>query len=394
MYVGDRVLWLYRFLRGYLIIEIKGEFSEKVLNLCAANRITLWNSRIIKNGIETCIFIKDFWNFRSIMRGSKLRVHIIEKKGVPIKLYKNRGRTGLYVGVVLLFVFLRVMSGFIWTIDVEGNEITKTEDIIAVCEKIGITEGMRSSKIKPKVQREQLLLELDSLSWAALNVEGSRLTVNVSEIREEDKSKGLPTNLKARADGIVKKINVTAGYCIVKPGDTVKQGDILVSGVIEASDGTRFVRSAGSITAETTRSITLERKYEYIKEYETGAVNSRSVLEIFALKLPLFLGSETQKYNSEITVKQLKLFGKSLPIKIYNKKYRIKKEEIRTLSKEKLAEMLETDLKNELKSMDINEYKILSKEIFDTQSGLKINFLVSAVEDIAIEEKMIISNKN
>lgn len=386
------MLRLYRFLRGYLKIEVKGEFSEKVLNICAANRITLWNSRIIKNGIETCIYIKDFWNFRTVMRGSALRVHIIEKKGVPIKLYKNRKRKGLYVGAILLFVFLKVMSGFVWVIDVEGNQNTKSADIIAACEEIGITEGIRTDNINPKLQREELLLKLDTLAWAALNVEGSRLTVNVTEIRKGEDTKNLPTNLKAKADGIVKKINVTAGYCLVKPGDTVKKGDILVSGVLEASDGTRFVKSAGIITAETTRSITLEREYKYIKEYEVGTVNNRSVLEIFALRLPLFLGNETQKYNSKTSLKQLGLFSKSLPIKIYTKEYRIKREENITLTKEEITSMLETDLKNELKDMGVNEYKVLSREPTNTQNGLKISFLVSAVEDIAMEEKMIVSN--
>ena len=101
------MLYFYRFLRGYIKIAIIGDYTEKALNLCAANKISFWNSKIIKNGIETCIFIKDFSALRNIMRGSKLRVHILEKRGLPIKLYKNRKRYGLYIGAVWLFVFLK-----------------------------------------------------------------------------------------------------------------------------------------------------------------------------------------------------------------------------------------------------------------------------------------------
>lgn len=386
------MLRFYRFLRGYLKIEIKGEYSEKALNLCAANRITLWNSRIIKNGIETCIYIKDFWDFRKVMRGSSLRVRIIEKKGVPIKLYKHRKRKGLYAGVVLLFIFLKVMSGFIWVIDVEGNKSTKTEDIISACKEIGITEGISKDKINPKVQREELLLQLNTLAWAALNVEGSRLTVNVSEIKKADMPQNLPTNLKAKADGIIKSINVTSGNCLVKLGDTVKQGDILVSGVIEASDGTRFVHSLGSITAETTRSITVEREYEYKKEYETGKVKKRFALEIFSLKLPLFLGNETEEYNSCVRAKQLKIFDKSLPIKIHTKKYFFKRYEKQTLSREKLIKMLKNDLKKELKKLDITEYEILKESLTDKENGIKIETIVRATEKIAVEERILVSD--
>ena len=385
------MLWLYRYLRGYLKIEIKGDYSEKALNLCAANRISLWNSAIIKNGIITCILIKDFSKFRNIMRGSKLRVHITEKNGFPIKLYKNRKRKGLLIGLVCLLAFLKIMSGFIWVIDVEGNTITQTEDILAACKEIGITEGIRNNRINPKIKREELLLKLDTLAWAALNVEGSRLTVNVTEIKKEDDNKNLPTNI---TDGIIKHIDVSSGSCTVKIGDTVAKGDILVSGVLEASDGTRFVRSIGSIIAETRRVVTVERDYKYKKEYETGVSKKRSAIDIFNIKIPLFIGNETKEYNGERKCRQLSLFGKSLPIRIYTKKYRYKKEENISLEREELQEMLKEDLKAELKKVGITEYQIVSENIEDTEKGLKLTAHVTATEDICVEEKLLITAEN
>lgn len=394
MYVGDRVLWLYRYLRGYLKISVKGEFSEKLLNLCAANRITLWNSRIIKGGIETCIFIKDFFALRYLIRGSKLRVHICEKAGVPIRTSKNRKRIGLFGGIILLFVFLKVMSGYIWVIDVSGNEKVKTEEVIKACQKIGIKEGIRADSINPKIQREQLLLELDSLAWASLNVEGSRLTVNISEIKEKGKEEDAPTNIKANADGIIKKINVTSGNCLVKVGDTVKKGDILVSGVIEASDGTRFVKSAGSIIATVTESIEEEGEYKKIYRYETGKCKEKAVLQIFTLKIPLFLGSETQKYNSDLRVSSAKLFGQNIPIRLYKKQFRFVKEEKITLSREELIEQLDNKIDKRLEAMAETEYEILSRTVIDTEKGLKISVLVKKEMEIARAETILVSSEN
>lgn len=390
MYVGDWVLWIYRFLRGYLKITVRGECSERVLNLCAANRISLWNSRIIKNGIETCLFIGDFRLLREIIRGSKLRVHILKKAGLPIKLSKNRKRVGIFAGVILLFVFLKFMSGYIWIIDVEGNRQVNENDIIEACRKIGIKEGISADSVDPKIQREQLLLELDSLAWASLNVEGSRLTVNVSEIKGKGKEEDCPTNLKAKADGIIKKINVTSGNCLVKTGDTVKKGDILVSGVIEASDGTKFVKSAGSITAVTTDSITAEGKYREVKQYETGETKCKSVLEFFTYKIPLFLGGETSKYNSVTKVKQFELFGQSLPIRLYKKEFRFIREETVELSKEELTEKLREEISLKLKDEGA-EYEIVSEEIKDTEKGLKIIALAKRETDITTPEAMLIA---
>lgn len=388
------MLWLYRFLRGYLKITVTGEFSEKILNLCASHRIALWNSKIIKNGIETCIFINGFFCLRKIIRGSKLRVHIIKKVGLPVKLSKNRKRAGLFAGVIFVFIFLQFMSGYIWVIDVEGNNRVSKEDIIEACGKIGIKEGIKAGSIDAKVQREQLLLELDSLAWASLNVEGSRLTVNVSEIKNEGKEKDLPSNLKAKADGIIKRINVTAGNCLVKVGDTVKKGDVLVSGVIEASDGTRFVKSAGSIIAVTTKSVTSEGEYKEVNRYETGKTKHKKVLEFFTVKIPLYLGSETKEYNSQLSVKQCELFGQTVPIRIYDKKFTFVTEETFLLSYEQLSEKLRGQMEKKLKAEGENNFEIIEENITNTENGLKITALVRREEEITLPEKMLISAEN
>lgn len=386
-------MWLYRYLMGYLIITVKGEFSEKILNLCAANRIFLWNSKIIKNGIETCIFIRDFLRLREIISGSKLKIHIIKKIGLPIKLARNKKRTGFFIGMICMLVILELMSGYIWVIDIDGNKSVKSEEIIKACQDIGIKEGIRAEKINPKIQREQLLLRLDSLAWASLNVEGSRLTINVSEIKEQGKLKDLPTNLKSKADGIIKRINVTSGNCLVKIGDTVKSGDMLVSGVIEASDGTRFVKSTGSIIAETTKIVKATGDYKEIKILETGAMKTKSVLELFTLKIPLFLGSETQKYKAYKDIKQPKLFGKSLPVKLYQKEFIFIDEQAVELSREELIEKLREEINSKLKE-DEGGYEILEEIIKDTQKGLEIEVLVRREEEITLPETILIGGEN
>lgn len=385
------MLYFYRFLRGYIKIAIIGDYTEKALNLCAANKISFWNSKIIKNGIETCIFIKDFSALRNIMRGSKLRVHILEKRGLPIKLYKNRKRYGLYIGAVWLFVFLKFMSGFIWIIDVEGNNKTETYDILSACKKIGITEGIKKDSINPKIKREELLLEIDTLAWAALNIEGSRLTVNVSEIEPRPNSDASPTNLLASADGIIKRIDITSGNCLVKTGDTVKKGDVLVSGIIETALGTRFVKSSGSIIAETTRSLTAEQNYTYIKEYETGKIRHRSVLELFTLKIPLYLGNVTEDYNEEQKINNLKLFENTLPIKIYRKEFRIKRKEKITLNDTEISSLLKKNIEKQLAEKGVKDYTLVSEKTEPTDNGIKTEVLVKSTENIAESSKILIS---
>lgn len=364
-----------------------GEYYEKILNLAARNRITLWDSRLVKNGIESSVTVKDFKRLRGIIRNSGIRVHILKKRGIPFKAAKNKKRTGLLLGAVFFLCFLKLMSGYIWIIDVEGNDYVKTEEIVNICREIGIEAGVSKSSITPQSQRQELLLKADELAWASLNVEGSRLTVNVSEVQRTDKNTNA-FNLKAEADGIIKKIDVTSGTCVVKVGQAVKKGDLLVSGVVEESGKTKFVNSSGRILAEVINNITLEEKYKQTKLYETGEAAHRYVIEMFSLRLPLYLGSVKGEYSTESDVHTVKLFGTTLPIKIYEKEFTFLKRQEITFSKEQIIALLE---ERATEKTNVGNDTVIAKEFTETEEGITLNFTVKAEKNIAYKEPVLIS---
>ncbi len=385
------MLWFFRYFTGYLYIVIKGEFNENVLNLCAKNRITLWNSRLHKKDIETCISIKDFKRLRIIIRGHKVRLHIIKKVGLPFKIQKNRNRSGLLVGFLVFALFLKIMSDYIWVIDVSGNKKVTDKEILGACRQIGITEGIRAKDINPKTDREHLLLKCDSLSWASLNIEGCRLTVNVTEIGKLPEKEEGTTNLKANADGIIKKIDVTLGNCVVKVGDTVKKGDLLVSGISETADGTKFTRSLGEIYAETTREYKLSKAYKQSITSPTGETKQKRVLEFFALRIPLYLGKETQNYNSKLKQKNLTLFSQTLPIRMYTRKFCFVNQYTLTYKQDELKQQLQKELEKKIKEDKIKNYKTLKTDYAETEDGISLTALISAEENIAISEELLTS---
>ena len=383
------MLFIYRLCLGYVRVLFYGEFYEKILNLTARNRITLWDSRLVKNGIESSVSVKDFKRLKDIMKNSGIRVHILKKHGLPFKVAKNKKRAGLVLGALFFLGFLELMSGYIWVIDVEGNEYVKTETILNICREIGIEEGIKKANINPKSQRQQLLLKTDELAWASLNIEGSRLTVNVSEVQRTDKNTDA-YNLKADEDGIITKIDVTNGTCVVSVGDAVKKGDLLVSGVVEESGKTKFVNSTGKIYAETAEEIFLEEKYVQINNFETGREKTRYVLELFSLKFPLYLGSVKGEYCTETDSETVKLFGTTLPIKIFEKKFTfVEKEEI-NLSKDELIALLKKKALAQTEKMKSETAEVLAEEFTDLGDGVSLKMKIKSVKDITVKEPMLI----
>ena len=388
------MLWFFRYIGGFLTVVFYGEFPQKILNISAQNGIFLWNTHLVKNGITACLSVNDFKNLPLAIRKSGVRVHIIKKHGLPFKIRKNRKRTGIYLGLLICAVFLKIISGYIWIIDITGNETVKAEEILTALNQIGIHEGVKSAKINSKNQREKLLLKLDSLAWASLNVEGCRLTVNVTEIKKTEKELHKPSNLKATSDGIIKKIDITSGNCLVKKGDAVKKGDILVSGIVETANRTEFVRSSGVITALTEHNINLNGNFKEETIFETGKVKNKYVLELFTLKIPLYLGKETKECTTTLETRTLRLLGQNIPIKIYKKEFRFTEKGVLQWDGEKLKEKLTEQLNKQIKESKWQNTQIKATEFSENEKGITLSAIVTAEENIVYSEDIILSQEN
>ena len=380
------MLYLYRFFCGILEVEFFGIYPEKIINLCAKNRIAVWNVHYGNNKIRLFITVKDFKRLPKILKRSGLRLHILNKTGFPFFINRYKRRFGIFAGIVIFFAVLQFMSGFIWIIEVEGNKTVTDSEILAICEEIGIKIGVKRNSIDTKNTPQDLLLKTDKLSWGSFNIEGCKLTVNVTEIVPKTEDNTVATNLKAAKDGIIEKIDVTSGNPVVKVGDIVKKGDLLVSGITETMRDTKFVHSIGTVTAKTEETITLFEPFIKKTETLTGKTAKRRVLEIFGIKIPLYIGKEKGNFKTETYCKNLKLLSQNIPIKIYTKKFIFIKKENEKRDYDKLCNQLANQL--ELQSQKEN-FSVKTKDLTQNENGVTLTAVVTKTEDITYSENLI-----
>ncbi len=385
------MLWLYRFFCGILEVELSGVYPEKIFSFFVGNRITVWNSGFVNKKIRFFITVKDFLKLPKILKKSGIRVHILSKRGFPFFIKKYKRRFGIFTGVILFFIILQFMSGFIWDINVVGNVKVSDVEIISACNKLGIDIGTRQSRIDTKNTAQRLLLELDGLAWGSLNIEGCRLTVNVTEITQKAEDNSVATNLKAKSDGIIRKIDVTSGNCVVKVGDVVKKGDILVSGINEGVNNTQFVHSIGSIIAQTEQTVSFQEPFVKKVKYPTGKVKKKGVIELFCIKIPLYIGKTKGSYQTVKTDKAYKLFGKRLPIFLHTKEFVFIKNATLTRDYDEITEILEEKLLNAEKSQG---FTVKSQELKSDREGVTLTAVISKSEDIAYSENIIFAIGN
>ena len=380
------MLYLYRSFCGILEVEFFGIYPEKIINLCAKNRIAVWNVHYGNEKIRLFITVKDFKRLPKILKRSGLRLHILNKTGFPFFINRYKRRFGIFAGIVIFFAVLQFMSGFIWIIEVEGNKTVTDREILAICEDLGIKTGVKRNSIDTKNTPQDLLLKTDKLSWGSFNIEGCKLTVNVTEIVPKTEDNTVATNLKAAKDGIIEKIDVTSGNPVVKVGDIVKKGDLLVSGITETMRDTKFVHSIGTVTAKTEETITLFEPFIKKTETLTGKTAKRRVLEIFGIKIPLYIGKEKGNFKTETDCKNLKLLSQNIPIKIYTKKFIFIKKENEKRDYDKLCNQLANQL--ELQSQKEN-FSVKTKDLTQNENGVTLTAVVTKTEDITYSENLI-----
>jgi similar to stage IV sporulation protein len=257
-------------LTGYLIIEVEGEGLEPFINMAMTRGILLWEIRRTgEHSLQARVRISGFFGLRHIARRTRCRVRIRARCGLPFLAAKIRRRKVLAIGSLLFLSILYLLSSFVWVVKVTGNENLKAEEILEAAEAHGLRPGVLRSQLDKSLLEQQLREEFPGLTFVTLWVKGTMIEIEVVEkvLPPEVENEKQPAHLIASRDGIVEDIVVMVGDPQVKPGDTVKTGQILISGVVPPP-GTREPPLPGVILPPP-----LETEYKYV--HARGLVRAR-----------------------------------------------------------------------------------------------------------------------
>ncbi len=385
--------WLFRFIKGYLSIKISGANAYELINMASINKTPIFCCKYVKGEVFGFITIDNFRDLRKHKRGIKCKVKILKKYGLPFIVARYKNRYGILIGAIIFFVFLEFMSGFIWNIDIAGNDKISNKEILNACYELGIHEGAPKSKINTMYSAQQLLLKNENLAWASFNIETCNLTVNVTEIKKKDNIKTF-SNLIATDDGIVEKIDVSSGNVLVKVGQEVKKGDILVSGIIEKADETLFVSSKGKVFVKQTKEFSYKEKYIQEKIILKGKDINIKHLEFFGFKLPLSLRNTSKCQKIAENNKSFKVLERNLPITIMATKYKQKGKKKINFTEDELLLQIERQSKKDINKLDVVSATENNTSVTDLKDELLIIKTFTIIRNIASAEEIIIDSSN
>ena len=302
------------------------------MNMCRHHRINLWK---IQREEEVCFSLsaKDFREIQPLVRKTGICPHIKQKKGLPFFLWQIKTNWTFYSGFVLFLFLLSVLSSFVWEIQFRGQCTYTKETLMKTVNSLQIYRGMKRSNLVCDDIEKSIREIYPDISWVSAEEKGSLLVISIKEAEKEmEREKGgRPCHLVADYDGVVKKISVNRGIALVKQGQHVKKGQVLISGIlpITGDDDTVVekvpVVAKGDVEIYVEQDViedipeqTSEKKYtgRTLKKYEYQ-LGDQSI----CIKNPIKRFNKSCKYDIITTVfaeKKLQPFDLSLKKRTYD----------------------------------------------------------------------------
>ncbi|MFW6268784.1 MAG: sporulation protein YqfD [Bacillota bacterium] len=215
------------YIKGYLIVDLKGNALERLLSQIIESGINLWSiKRISKNHYQAGIDAADFKKLRTIFRKRMCTVKINRKVGLPFWENKLKKRFSLVLAIILFFLIFYTASSFLWFINIEGLNNIADERIYEILTQNNIKPGVLKQRLDVENIEKILLREEPRISWIDVTWQGTRLNIEVVEKKLVEKDEA--NKIIANKSGIITELIVLKGHPVVKEGETVNKNQILI----------------------------------------------------------------------------------------------------------------------------------------------------------------------
>lgn len=271
------LLRLLRYFFGYLKVEVKGFAPERFMNLIIQNDVVVWSVDTTENGYIFFTGRKNLFKMKPLLQKTNVKLSILEKRGLPYLLKKNKRRVFFLLGFLLCIFFVYIMSLFVWEIKVNGVKQLVSQGILKDIETNYVKLGTLKKDVDCDALERELMKKYDEISWINCNMNGTTLTVSLEEglIPDDHKEKMTQNDIVALKDATITKMITREGKPVAKVQDQVKKGDILISGTIYIYNDnyevleTNYVAADGDVYGEITEEYSDYMDVEcYEKQYK------------------------------------------------------------------------------------------------------------------------------
>ena len=357
-----------RKITGELEVTATGLSPEKLLNLAAKNHISLSGVRRLSY-TQLCFNIgpADYNRRKKLLPEGRYKLNIGSSRGLSLMLYAFRARYCLIAGIIISIVLAFFASSRIWFVKVRGCEKVSEENVLQLLESYGLKSGASVSGEELDEMEKRLMQDISDISWVGISRRGVNIYAYIKESSELPESTPIdkPADVIALKDGVVEKVTVLQGRAVVTQGQTVRAGDVLISGELIYQDlPYQYIYALGDVQARIWYSG--ERKISLVQSETVRTGNTAVVrtMRIFGQDIPL--DGENPFASYEVESREQDVMNLGIPVTIITQTYYETEEREYSITQEEALELGKSDLEQELSAQIPQDAEILR-----TQSSVK-----------------------
>ena len=261
------------FYRYRLLVRIEGFRIERLMQKAFERGITIRSLRVLS---DTCaegwIAADDLKALRKLAK-SIYHIKVIDRRGPEQKIRQAAGKPVAVIGTILAAGIVIVQALFISDVRIDGYRAIPEVELRRCLEEAGVSPGVFRPSVDWQKAEDALKGTFPQLSWIQLVYDGRVIYLNVSESQSKiisenaDKNPDIYTparreekgcvSIYADCSGYIESVSTLWGLAKVEPGDFVKKGQELISGVVAMEPTTfeegwpteYYVRARGEIIA-------------------------------------------------------------------------------------------------------------------------------------------------
>ena len=290
-------------LMGHTTLSTDEAHAARLLEVCRCLSIPYEDFRNREDGgISLRFTASSAHRLASVCNDYGIPLATLSHGGLPRILHRLLHRPGLWVGAVIGLALYLVAGSIFWNIRVSGNTTLSDSSVRQSLAACGLTVGSPIRGFEADVTENRVLLLDDRLAWLSVNRKGTVAYVEVREAVKPPADQPQPTrDMVASRGGVIEYIELESGNVLVKAGQTVSQGDLLVSGIYDSTQtGIRVESAKARVFARTTREFSVEIPLAYEEKRYLTPENGTD-MEILCEKSVIFFGRHikfSKKYGN------------------------------------------------------------------------------------------------
>lgn len=289
----------------------------KMVNALVAKGIACKKLKTQGNSVTFVVANKNCISTQRILTANNINFEILWQNSHKLFLQRLLGALGMVVGMAcsVALIFVGSLVCYDYRVDCSDEKITKQVELLLKENNLNwrLRKDIDLSEIENKMRDN-----IKQLAFVQLYYDGGTLVVQVVAEHPEFVPKPIYKAIVASEDCVISSIKVFGGTAMVKVGDVVQKGQVLIAGYIQIGDPAdpesiqQPCEADGEVLGLMWEHSRLELMEQSLKLVDTGNKVRRVEINIFGWK---WSAKKTCDYTIYSTKTVTKTFGALFPIK-------------------------------------------------------------------------------